>query len=134
MFFFSRSISYFRLAWIQKKKKINVGNAPFGVYSEKEVDFLIVTNVQSNSISVINKNTHELIKTIKVEDWPYQAVYDFTKNHLYVTNQRSNSISIIDMQDYKNIKTINPLINLENLQGRKIKYLFCILILIKKIG
>lgn len=34
---------------------------------------------------------------------------------------------------FKNIKTINPLINLENLQGRKIKYLFCILILIKKI-
>ena len=33
---------------------------------------------------------------------------------------------------FKNIKTINPLINLENLQGRKIKYLFCILILIKK--
>ena len=48
---------------------------------------------------------YNLIKNIKVGDWPYQAVYDFTKNHLYVTNQRSNSISIIDMHDYKNIKT-----------------------------
>ena len=34
---------------------------------------------------------------------------------------------------FKNIKTINPSINLENLKGRKIKYLFCLLILFKKI-
>ena len=54
---------------------------------------------------MIDKTTHNLIKNIKVGDWPYQAVYDFTKNHLYVTNQRSNSISIIDMHSYKNIKT-----------------------------
>ena len=90
-------------------KKVDVEKAPFGIYSEKELDFLIVTNVQSNSISVIDKTTHNLIKNIKVGDWPYQAVYDFTKNHLYVTNQRSNSISIIDMHDYKNIKTKNEI-------------------------
>ena len=58
---------------------------------------------------MIDKTTHNLIKNIKVGDWPYQAVYDFTKNHLYVTNQRSNSISIIDMHDYKNIKTKNEI-------------------------
>ena len=34
---------------------------------------------------------------------------------------------------FKNIKIINPTINVENLNGRKIKYLFCLLILLKKI-
>ena len=46
-------------------KKVDVEKAPFGIYSEKELDFIVVTNVQSNSISVIDKTTHNLIKNIK---------------------------------------------------------------------
>ena len=73
----------------------------------KELDFLIVTNVQSNSISVIDKTTHNLIKNSKSRRL---AILSMTsQNHLYVTNQRSNSISIIDMHDYKNIQTKNEI-------------------------
>ena len=89
------------------KKIIILEKAPFGVYSEENLDFVVITNVQSNSISIVDKIKLEVISTIEVENWPYQAVYDFTKNYLYVTNQRSNSISVIDMENYKNIQNVD---------------------------
>jgi len=70
-----------------------------------------------------------------IEDGGVEKNFYIISNYL---EKKHKSIQVITTKKvkrgvFKNIKIINPLINLENLQSRKIKYLFCILILIKKI-
>ena len=81
-------------------------NSPFGVYSEDYLDYIVVTNVQSSSVSIIEKKSFKILKNIKVGKWPYSVVHDKKKNYLYITNQRDDSISIIDMDKRENVKTL----------------------------
>ena len=83
---------------------LNVENSPFGIYSEDYLDYIVVTNVQSSSVSIIEKSFN-LLKNIKVGKWPYSVVHD-KKNNLYITNQRDDSISIINMDKKENVKTL----------------------------
>ena len=84
-----------------KIKDIKVGNSPYGVFSEPETRFVFITNVQSNSISLVNKKTLIVEKEIKVGSWPYQVALNKKNNLIYVTNQRDNSISVIDLNQKK---------------------------------
>ena len=70
-------------------------------------EYIFVTNVQSNSVSLINKNTLTVEKEIEVGKWPYQVVHNQKKQSIYVTNQRDNSISVIDLKSKKVIRTLN---------------------------
>ena len=79
-------------------------NSPFGVYSEDYLDYIVVTNVQSSSVSIIEKKSFNLLKNINVGKWPYSAVHDKKNNNLYITNQRDDSISIINMDKRENVK------------------------------
>ena len=83
-----------------------MGNSPFGVYSEDYLDYIVVTNVQSSSVSIIEKKSFNLLKNINVGKWPYSAVHDKKNNNLYITNQRDDSISIINMDKMENVKTL----------------------------
>ena len=49
----------------------------------------------------------ELIKNIKVKEWPYQVSESPEKNEIFVSNQRDDSISIIDKQTLKIKNEIN---------------------------
>ena len=80
------------------KDKIKVEKAPFGIYSENYLDYVVVTNVQSSSISIIDKKSLKVTNTIKVGKWPYFATHNKNKNLLLVTNQRDDSITVIDMK------------------------------------
>ena len=64
-------------------------------------EYIFITNVQSNSVSLINKKTLKVDKEIEVGKWPYQVVHNKKKQNIYVTNQRDNSISVIDLKSKK---------------------------------
>ena len=67
----------------QKKiKDIDVGKAPYGVFSDNKTDLLFVTNVQSNTITIINKKSLEIKANIKVGSWPYQVAFEKKKNSI----------------------------------------------------
>ena len=57
-------------------KNIHVGKAPYGVFSSPKTEYIFITNVQSNSVTLINKKTLKVEKEIKVGKWPYQIVYN----------------------------------------------------------
>ena len=98
-------VSVIDISTQKKIKDINVGKAPYGVFSDNKTDLLFVTNVQSNTITIINKKSLEIKANIKVGSWPYQVAFE--KKILFVTNQRDNSISIIDISKLKKlVKTL----------------------------
>ena len=87
-------------------KKIKVQSSPFGVFTDNQNERVFVTNVKSNSVSVLNTNNYNIIKTIKVGKWPYQVAFDDKNKKIFVSNQRENSISIINSQTLNVEKTL----------------------------
>jgi YVTN family beta-propeller protein len=65
-----------------------------------------VTNSKSNSISVFNKNTMQVVNTIATSQGPGGIVLDQLRTRAYVANSRDNVIEVIDV--FKN-KIINRL-------------------------
>ena len=104
---------------IKEIKKINVEKAPFGVFTNQSNKNIYVTNVQSHSVSVIDKKNHKVVKNIKVGKWPYQVAFDNRKNIGYVSNQRENSISLIDLNTLEIIETKKDISRMKTLIGRK---------------
>ena len=94
---------------INDLKNIQVGKAPYGVFSSPETEYIFITNVQSHTVTLINKKTLKVEKEIKVGKWPYQVAYNKRKQIIYVTNQRDNSISVIDLKVKKVIKTMSDI-------------------------
>ena len=63
----------------KKIKDIDVGKAPYGVFSDKETELLFVTNVQSNTLTIIDKKSLKVESNIKVGSWPYQVAFEKEK-------------------------------------------------------
>ena len=56
-----------------------------------------VTNSESNSISVFNKNTMQIVNTIATGQGPSGIVLDQLRTRAYVANARDNIIEVIDV-------------------------------------
>ncbi len=69
-----------------------------------------VTNEDSNNVSVINRQTDEVVSTILVGSKPRGVAIGLRRQHVrvYVTNTKSNSISVIDPTTNK-VETEIPL-------------------------
>lgn len=77
---------------------INVGNDPQQV--EVADGFAYVSNLEDDTVSVIDLSTNTVTKTITVGDQPFALGIDSpggTPTTLYVSNLEGNSISIIDI-------------------------------------
>ena len=79
------------------------------MFSNEDTNLLFVTNVQSNSVTIIDKNSLETLTNIDVGQWPYQIAYENKKKLIFVTNQRDNSISIIDLKKLEVSKTLDDI-------------------------
>lgn len=82
---------------------IEVGTNPYqmAVYG----DFIYVVNMGSDDVSVVNKNTNEVVDTIEVGDEPYGVTISGT--NLYVANLGSNNVSVISLLNNNVVNTIN---------------------------
>jgi gliding motility-associated-like protein len=59
-------------------------------------DLAYITNVSSNSVSVINTATGAVISTIPVGNYPVSAAANPDGSRVYVANSSSNSVSVIN--------------------------------------
>ncbi len=75
----------------------NAGNGigPSGVAYDSSNGYLYVTNLNSNSVSVINGASNTVIDTIAVGLEPRGVAFDSSNGYLYVANYNSGTISII---------------------------------------
>jgi len=75
---------------------ISVGSGPSGVAYDSSNGYVYVTNLHSNSVSVINGATNTVIASISVESFPVGVAFDSSNGYVYVTNLHSNSVLVIN--------------------------------------
>lgn len=88
------------------QKGIKVGNYPVDIVVNSNTKRSYVTNQFSDTVSVINTQTDEIIETIDVGSFPYGIDIDEISNRVYVANYGSGSLSVIDGSTNKLINTI----------------------------
>lgn len=85
---------------------IQVGSHPYGVIYNNINGNIYVANYDSNSVSVIDPTTNQVIANIPVEQNPRQIVLNTDNGNLYVINTGSSSVSVIDPTTNQVIATI----------------------------
>jgi len=70
-------------------------NGAWGTAVNPVTDMLYVTNIGSNSISVIDASTNSVTTTIAVGASPYEAAVNTVTNMVYVANNGSNTVSVM---------------------------------------
>jgi YVTN family beta-propeller protein len=56
---------------------------------------MYVTNFGSDTVTVIDSRTNEVIANIPAGNHPFQITYDSSNQHMYVTNPESNTVTVI---------------------------------------
>ena len=81
--------------FMDKIGEIPVGSNPMQINSSVNTDYLLVTNSDSNDVSIINRKNLNYEKSINVGRHPYGIHLD--NNLAYITNKHDDSISIISL-------------------------------------
>ena len=85
---------------------IKVGDGPNEVAVNPDTNMVYVINQRSDSLSVIDGSTNNVVKTIDVGDFPAGVAVNPNTNMVYVTNLHSDSLSVIDGSTNNVVKTI----------------------------
>ncbi|MFL6409799.1 MAG: hypothetical protein ACJ71K_00965 [Nitrososphaeraceae archaeon] len=87
---------------------ISVGNGPMGITYDPKNGNMYVANFLSNTVSVIDGNTNNVISTIPLGSnaSPADIAFDSENGKVYVTNYNAGTVSIIDGNTNQVIATI----------------------------
>ena len=69
-----------------------------------------VANSDSDSLSVIDRDTYKVIKTLPVGDYPHHMIVALDGRHLYVGNTHSDTTTVMDLETEEIVKTV-PLLD-----------------------
>jgi len=99
---FSLLFTSFPLVGIAKADSVTstipVGNGPMGMAYDFKNGKVYVTNFMSNTVSVIDGNTNNVISTIPLGSnaSPVDIAFDSANGKVYVTNFNAGTVSVID--------------------------------------
>jgi YVTN family beta-propeller protein len=77
---------------------ISVGNGPMGIGYDSANGNMYVANFYSNTVSVIDENTNNVIVTIPLgsNTSPADVAFDSANGNIYVTNYNAGTVSVIN--------------------------------------
>lgn len=95
----------------EEVQKVEVGNGPAQVYIDANNQYAYVANqgtenAPSNTVSVVDLATKEVLETIETGKGSHGVVTSSDAKRLYVTNMYENTVSVIDTAQMKVIDTI----------------------------
>ena len=73
-----------------------------------------VTNSDGDSVSIIDRESYQVLKTLPVGDYPHHMIVSLDGRYLYLGNTHSNTVSAIDLGTETIAKTL-PLLDPYNL-------------------
>jgi YVTN family beta-propeller protein len=73
-----------------------------------------VTNSDGDSVSIIDRESYQVVKTLRVGDYPHHMTVSLDGRYLYIGNTHSNTVSAIDLATENIVKTL-PLLDPYNL-------------------
>jgi YVTN family beta-propeller protein len=93
------------------------GIAPSSIIYNPVNNYLYVANTGSDTVSVINGTTNDVVKTISTDARPIGITYNEYDGNVYVTNSINGTVSVIDGLLNTVIDTIDVFGNNNNLTG-----------------
>jgi YVTN family beta-propeller protein len=90
---------------------ISVNNFPVDIAVNPYTNRLYVTNEFSNTVSVIDTRTDQVVDTIAVGILPYGIAIDTISNRIFVSNIESDTVSVIDGPTNKVVSQVTNLSN-----------------------
>lgn len=87
-------------------RKVQVGKHPYRVVFTSDKKYIMVSNTESNDLSLIDGKNYTVLQSISVGREPQGMCVSKDGNHCYVANTGEDTISILDMTIFKSIKKI----------------------------
>jgi YVTN family beta-propeller protein len=87
-------------------KQVEVGAHPAHIVFTNDGKYALVTNNESNNVSVIDISSYQVIKTIAVGKGPHGFRISKDSKFAYVANMGSDTISVLDLTGFKEVNKI----------------------------
>lgn len=87
-------------------EEVEVGNHPAHIVFTEDGKYVLVTNNEDNTVSVINAKDYSIIETIPTGKGPHGFRISADSKHAYVANMGEDSVSVIDLQSFTEKKKI----------------------------
>ncbi|EKQ51891.1 MULTISPECIES: YncE family protein [unclassified Clostridium] len=87
-------------------KKVEAGKHPAHVVFTEDGKYVLVTNNEDNSVSVIDAKNYNVISTITVGKGPHGFRISKDSKFAYVANMGEDTISVVDIGNNKEVKKI----------------------------
>ncbi|KGK89148.1 40-residue YVTN family beta-propeller [Desulfosporosinus sp. HMP52] len=87
-------------------KKVEVGEHPAHIDFTNDGKYALVTNNESNNVSVIDLSSYQVIKTIGTGNGPHGFRISKDSKFAYVANLGSDTISVLDLIVFKEVTKI----------------------------
>lgn len=87
-------------------KKVEVGEHPAHIVFTNDGKYALVTNNESNNVSVIDLSSYKVIKTIETGNGPHGFRVSKDSKFAYVANLGSDTVSVLDLSGFKEVSKI----------------------------
>ncbi len=90
----------------QLVEKVTVGNHPAHIVYTQNGKYVLVTNNEDNTVSVIDGKTYKIIQTISTGKGPHGLRVSKDSHYAYIANMGEDTVSVIDLFDLKEKRKI----------------------------
>ncbi|MBC8078860.1 MAG: YncE family protein, partial [Gorillibacterium sp.] len=87
-------------------KKVEVGNHPAHIVFTSDLEYILVTNNEDNSVSVIDAKTYQPVKTLATGKGPHGLRTSADGKFAYAANMGEDSVSVLDLTSMKETRKI----------------------------
>ncbi len=82
-------------------KEVEVGNHPAHVVYSGDGKYVLVTNNEDNTVSVIDPETYEVVRTILTGNGPHGFRISADSKFAYIANMGEDTISVINLETFE---------------------------------
>ncbi len=87
-------------------KKVTVGNHPAHIVYTQNGRYVLVTNNEDNTVSVIDAKTYKMIQTISTGKGPHGFRISKDSHYAYIANMGEETVSVINLFDLREERKI----------------------------
>lgn len=87
-------------------EEVEVGNHPAHIVFTEDEKYVLVTNNEDNTVSVIDAKDYSIFQTIATGKGPHGFRVSNDSKFAYVANMGEDSVSVLDLQSFKEEKKI----------------------------
>lgn len=97
---------FFNTKTDQQIKKVAVGNHPAHIVYTQNGKYILVTNSEDNTVSVIGAKTYKIVQTISAGKGPHGFRISKDSHYAYIANMGEDTVSVINLLDLKEERKI----------------------------